>query len=421
MKLLLKQVLIADKFSPHNQRIKDILIENGIIKTIADSIEDRSDNTINEASINVCPGWVDIFAHFADPGLEYKETLETGASAAASGGFVHVFAIPNTAPVTANKAQVEYIVQKSRNLPVNIHPLGAITKNAEGKELAEMYDMANSGAVAFTDGLKPVQTPGLFLKALQYVKAFNGVLVQVPIDTSIGTNGLMNEGITSTRLGMQGIPEIAEELIVARDIELAKYTDSHLHITAISTSKSVELVRSAKAQGLKVSCSVTPYHLFFSDEDLYEYDTNLKVNPPLRSKEDVAALRKAVEDGTIDCIASHHLPQDWDNKVCEFEYAKPGMISLQTSFSIFNTVFPTLSTERLLDLFSFNARKIFKLPETTIKEGNIADLTLFKRDASYTLTKNTNKSKSINSAFIGVELKGKVVGIINKDKVYLND
>lgn len=421
MKLLLKQVFIADKFSPHNQRIKDILIENGIIKTIADSIEDRSDNTINEASINVCPGWVDIFAHFADPGLEYKETLETGASAAASGGFVHVFAIPNTAPVTANKAQVEYIVQKSRNLPVNIHPLGAITKNAEGKELAEMYDMANSGAVGFTDGLKPVQTPGLFLKALQYVKAFNGVLVQVPIDTSIGTNGLMNEGITSTRLGMQGIPEIAEELIVARDIELAKYTDSHLHITAISTSKSVELVRSAKAQGLKVSCSVTPYHLFFSDEDLYEYDTNLKVNPPLRSKEDVAALRKAVEDGTIDCIASHHLPQDWDNKVCEFEYAKPGMISLQTSFSIFNTVFPTLSTERLLDLFSFNARKIFKLPETTIKEGNIADLTLFKRDASYTLTKNTNKSKSINSAFIGVELKGKVVGIINKDKVYLND
>jgi dihydroorotase len=421
MKLLLKQVLIVDPHSPYNGLTQDILIENGFIKSIDNDIDGNVDRTIAVEAANVSAGWVDVFTHFSDPGFEYKETLETGANAAAAGGFVHVFALPNTMPVIGNKAQVEYVVQKSKNLPINVYPLASITKNLDGKELAEMYDMANSGAIAFTDGLKPVQTPGLFLKALQYVKAFDGVLIQLPVDTSIGSAGLMNEGITSTRLGLQGIPEIAEELIVARDIELAKYTDSHIHITGVTTAKSIDLIKQAKETGINITCSVTAYHLYFSDEDLSEYDTNLKVNPPLRNKQDVDALRKAVEDGIVDCIASHHLPQDWDNKVCEFEYARPGMINLQTSFNVFNTIFPHLPVDQVAALFSSNLRRIFKLPQSIISEGNVADLTLFTRVGNTTFTKEMNKSKSANSPFFGVDLKGKVLGVINKEKVYLNE
>lgn len=420
MKLLLKQVIVADTNSPHNGQQKDILIDKGFIAEISNNIDDSDAKVIEHQNMHVSPGWVDIFSHFCDPGFEYKETLESGANAAASGGYTTVFTLPNTLPVVYSKTQVEYIVQKSRSLPVQLLPLGAITKNGEGKELAEMYDMLNSGAVAFSDGLNPVQTAGLLLKALQYVKAFDGVVVQVPIDKSIGQFGLMNEGITSTRLGLPGIPEIAEELLVARDIELAKYSNSKLHITGITTAKSVELIANAKATGLKVTCSVTPYHLFFNDEDLHDYDTNLKVDPPLRSKPDMMALRKAVEDGIIDCIASHHLPQDWDNKVCEFEYAKPGMIGLESCFMVLNTICPLLKIEQMVRLLSGNARNIFKLSSSPIQAGSPVDITLFERDTTSDFSKDNIKSKSVNSAFIGRQLKGRVIGIINKERLYLN-
>ena len=420
MKLLLKQVLVTDANSPHNGQQQDILIDNGFIIEIAQTIEVTDAQTIEQDGLQVSPGWVDLFSHFCDPGFEYKETLETGANAAASGGYTHVFTLPNTLPVVYSKTQVEYVVQKSKLLPVNLLPLGAITRNGEGKELAEMYDMLNSGAIAFSDGLNPVQTAGLFLKALQYVKAFDGVLIQLPIDKSIGQFGLMNEGITSTRLGLPGIPEIAEELLVARDLELAKYSNSKIHITGISTAKSVELVKKAKADGIQVTCSVTPYHLFFNDEDLSEYNTHLKVDPPLRNKADMMALRKAVEDNTIDCIASHHRPQDWDNKVCEFEYAKPGMIGLESCFKVLNTICPSLQTEQIVRLLSSNARMIFKLSPGTIQEGAPADITLFQRDTTADFTKKDIKSKSYNSAFIDKQLKGSVIGIINKEQLYLN-
>jgi len=420
MKILLRKVLIADSNSSLNNLIKDILIENGKIALIADSIVDKADEVIEESDYIVSPGWVDTFSHFCDPGYEYKETLETGAAAASAGGFTDVFVLPNTLPIVESKSQVEYIVQKSKSLPANIYPLGAITKNIEGKDLAEMYDMHASGAIAFSDGLVPVQTSGLLLKALQYVKAFEGILIQVPIDKSIGTHGLMNEGIVSTRLGLPGLPAIAEEIIVKRDIDLLKYTGSKLHISGISTAVSLEAIAEAKKEGLTISCSVTPYHLYFSDEDLMDYDTNLKVNPPLRSKEDRLALREGIVNGTIDCIASHHLPQNWDNKTCEFEYAKAGMIGLETAFAVVNSVLPELSNNQLVKIFSTTARTIFNLPAIIIEEGADAELTLFSRNCTTILTKENIKSKSHNSPFVQKELKGKVIGTITKGNIYLN-
>ncbi len=421
MKLLLKQVTISDTLSPYNGLIKDILITDGFISGIDDTIEVNDVKVIEGKNVFVSRGWVDIFAHFNDPGYEYKETLETGASAAASGGFTNVFVLPNTNPAISNKSSVEYIIQKSAALPVNVIPIGSITKNAEGKELAEMYDMRNSGAVAFSDGLYPVQTAGLFLKALQYAKAFDGVLIQLPIDRSIGKFGLMHEGITSTRLGLPGIPAIAEELMISRDIELAKYTQSKLHVTGISTAKSLALITEAKQQGVNITCSVTPYHLFFCDEDLLQYDTNLKVASPLRTQQDMLALRQGVEDANIDCIATHHMPQDWDNKTCEFEFAEPGMIGLESGFSIINTILPNLSAQKLADVLSNNARKIFSLNKHTININSVADITLFERNTKFTFDISSIRSKSNNTPFFNKRLKGVVIGIINKDKVYLNN
>jgi dihydroorotase len=420
MKILVRQATIADPSSAFNDQVTDILINGQQISKIAPHISGTADEIIEAAGLIVSPGWVDIFSHFCDPGFEYRETLETGAASAAAGGFTQVFTLPNTSPVADSKTQVEYISQRSKTLPVTVHPLGAITKRAEGKELAEMYDMRNSGAIAFSDALNPVQSPGLFLKALQYVKAFNGVLMQVPVDKSIGSGGLMNEGIISTRLGLPGIPGIAEEVIIKRDIDLVRYTQSKLHITGISTQKGLALVQAAKKEGLDITCSVTPYHLFFCDEDLQEYDTNLKVDPPLRSRTDMFALREAVLGGEVDCIASHHIPQDWDNKTCEFEYAKNGMIGLETSFAVINHLLPELTLERLLKLFCLNARNIFNLPPANISEGADAELTLFTKEGITSLTRHQLQSRSSNSPFLERELKGKVIGIINKGNLILN-
>ncbi len=419
MKILLKQVNIADPDSPYNGLVKDILITDDLIEKIDDNINEAH-QIIDAKKYTVSPGWVDIFSNFCDPGFEYKETLQSGANAAAAGGFTHVFVIPNTNPVIQNKTQVQYIVQESDLLPVTICPLGAVTKGCEGHELAEMYDMQNSGAIAFSDGVLPVQSSGLMLKALQYVKAFNGVIIQLPMDSAIGKYGLMNEGIISTRLGLPGIPAMAEELIVARDIKLARYADSKLHFTGVSSPKSIEYIRRAKDAGLKVTCSVTPYHLFFCDEDLQDYDTNLKVNPPLRSREDMLALREAVSSGWVDCIASHHIPQDWDNKTIEFEYAKNGMIGLQTSYASVQTVLPELSANKIAELFSLNARKIFNLPDAKIAEGKKAELTLFSKEENTILTKETIKSKSSNTPFAEKTLNGKVIGILHKGNLILN-
>ena len=418
MDIVLRDVRIIDPSSPFHQQQVDILIQNGFISSIG-PIASTSDVELKLAGLCVSPGWLDVFSNFCDPGYEFKETLESGAAVAVAGGYTDVMVIPNTTPTVHNKGGIEYIVQRSRSLPVSIHPIGAITKNAEGKELAEMYDMNASGAVAFSDGTNPVQSPGLLLKALQYIKAIGKTIIQLPDEKTIGATGLMNEGIASTRLGLPGKPAIAEEIIIQRDIDLAKYTGSRIHFTGVSTARSLQLIKKAKDEGVAVSCSISPSHLIFIDEDLYSYDTNLKVNPPLRTKQDQDALKNAVLDGTVDCIASHHLPQDTDHKMVEFEYAQYGMLGLETSFAITRTVLPQLPLDRLIALFSTAPRKIFDLPGPTIREKERASLTLFLPDEPWIF--NASRSKSRNTPFIGKELQGKPVGIINKDSLFLNE
>jgi dihydroorotase len=416
MDIVLKGATIIDPSSPFHQQTTDVFIQNGFLVETGIITQDV-DKTITIEGLHVCVGFVDIFSHFCDPGFENRETLETGALAAAYGGYTDVFVLPNTAPVNHHKSGVEYLIQKGRVVPVTIHPIAAITKNAEGKELAEMYDMHESGAVAFSDGINPLQSSGVMLKALQYLKAINKTVIQLPDDQSISSHGLMNEGIISTRLGLQGKAALAEEMMIARDIELAKYTAGKIHITGVSTAKGIDLIKKAKQEGIEVSCSVTPYHLFFTDEDLALYDTNLKVSPPLRTKEDVESLRQAMANGIIDCIASHHLPQHYDQKVVEFEYAKNGMIGLETCFAAVRTAMPQLSLEQLINLFSTSPRKLFGLPQQTIQLNKQASFSLFLPNEEW--TPNNFYSKSKNSAFAGKPLTGKPLGIIHKDSLFL--
>lgn len=420
MTILIRQAKIVDPTSPFHLSQQDLLIEKGIFKQIG-TVTASADQVIDANGFCISPGWVDLFAHFCDPGLEYKETLETGIAAAAKGGFTEVMVLPNTKPVADGKSQVEYILQKAKNSIVTVYPLGAVTKQTEGKELAEMYDMKAAGAVAFTDGFNPVQSAGLLLKALQYVRAFNGVILQIPDDKTIGTYGLMNEGIVSTQLGLPGKPVLAEEIQVARDIKLTRYAESQLHFTGVTSPKSIEYIKRGKEGGTGVSCSVTPAHLFFCDEDLRSYDTNLKLYPPLRTAAERDALKQAVLNGSVDCITSHHRPHEYDSKVCEFQEAKPGMIGLETCYGATGAALGTqLTPEKWVELISINPRRITGLQVPTIKEGAAANVTIFDPEATYVFQETDIRSKSRNSAFIGKELKGKAVAVINNNQIQIN-
>ncbi len=419
MHILIRQATICCPSSAHHGQVRDILISNGIIRSIQEAISAENAEVIQAEGLHLSMGWADLFAHFCDPGLEHRETLESGAHAAAAGGFTDVLLIPNTEPALHAKTQVEYISRCTHPYPVQLHPVGAITRNTAGAELAEMYDMRQSGAVAFSDGIHPVQSAGLLIKALQYVKAFNGTIIQIPDDRSIAPHALMHEGIVSTRLGLPGKPAMAEELMVARDIKLARYTGSRLHFTGVSTAKSLEYIRRAKEGGLQVSCSVTPYHLVFTDEAIAGYDTHLKVNPPLRPERDRQALIAGLADGTIDAISSHHLPQHTDQKICEFEYAKPGMEGLESLFgAVWQELHGRIPLATVIEKLTTGPREAMGLELPQIQEGAAARLTLFQPDQEYDFEEGMIKSRSCNNAFTGRRLLGKVRGVINGEKMY---
>ena len=414
MQLLLKKVTILSPTSKYHLKKKDILIKNGLIEKIADSINEKVKTVIDEKNVYVSIGFMDLFADFCEPGYEHNDTIATGMKASLAGGFTDVCLLPNTNPIIQNRSTIESI--KSKSDLVNLHPLGAVSKNTEGKDLAEMYDMKQGGAIAFTDGKKTIQDAGLLLKALQYIKTFDGVIIEIPENTSISKHGLMHEGIASTKLGMPGKPAISEYIAIQQSLELVSYTNSKIHFTGISTKKSIELIKQAKKQGLQVTCSVTPYHLLYTDADLETYDSLYKVNPPLRTDEDRKALLKAVEDGVVDSIASHHFPQDWDSKTKEFEYAKNGMITLQTMLPSLLKASSKITLEKWISLLTEKPREILSLPMPIIEEKQPACLTVFNPTEKWNFNTTNNESLSANSPLLNSELIGKIICVINNNQ-----
>jgi len=406
--MLIKNVSIADPDSGFNGKVLDIYIEKGIVKKIGKQLKEKPQQVIEAKGKYLSPAWISLMADFAEPGYEHRETIDSGLNAAANGGFGQVILVPNTDPGIANKSTVEFVQQRAAGHKVRLNVLGAISQKIEGKNLAEMMEMYHAGAKAFSDGWKPVQNAGLLQKALEYVKAFDGLVVQLPLMASLA-DGLMNEGENSVKFGMPGIPNIAESLLVHRDIELARYTGSKLHISGITTAESLALVKKAKKEGVQVSCSVTPYHLLFTDAELLSYNSLFKVDPPLRTEKDRKALIKALEDGTIDCIAVHHKPQDWDAKVKEFEYASSGMAAMELAWPMLLKAAPNVNPERWADLCSNNIARIFKLDKATIEEGAAANFTLFDTTTGWTLNKEAAHSMAYNIPLLGTELKGKAV------------
>ena len=414
MILLLKSATLIDPNSPFNKKIADVLIEKGIITQMAAEIE--ADAEVFEAEgACIAPGFFDLNCNIGEPGLETKEDIYTGTKAAAAGGFTGIALMPNTVPPVHSKAEIEYIVNRSKKNLVDIYPIGAISHKREGKDLAEMYDMYLSGAKAFSDGNRPVQDAGLMERALLYSQGFDGLVFSYPEDTAIAGKAKVNEGEVSTLLGMKGIPPLAEELMIARDLYLAEYTGSRIHFSTISTNRSVELIREAKRKGIEVTCDVAAYHLVLTDEALLGFDSLYKVKPPLRTQDDVDALLKGLYDGTIDAIVSQHTPHEVEFKNVEFEVAEFGMTGLQTAFSL--AVKAGLDIGMIVQKMAINPRQILNIDIPVIAEGKEANLVLLDTELEWEYNKKNNRSKSYNSPFIGHNLKGKVLLTFNNNQL----
>ncbi|MCD6018498.1 MAG: dihydroorotase [Bacteroidetes bacterium] len=417
MNVLIKQATLIDTTSSHHGKVVDILIEKGIIVQIKKSIQaEKGVKVIEGLDLHVSAGWLDMQVNFCDPGNEHKETLENGLRAAAKGGFTGVAVMSGTNPPLHNKAQIDYVVNKSRSNTVDVHPVGTLSHNQEGKDLSEMYDMQLSGAVGFSDYKKATKDAGLILRALQYSKNINSFIITHCDDKTISHDGLMNEGITSTRLGLKGMPALAEEIMLQRNIQILEYTGGRMHIPTISTKGSAELIRKAKARKLNITCGVAAYNLLLDDTAVEGFDTNFKVNPPLRTKDDIEALKKAVADGTIDVIVSDHNPQDIESKDLEFDHADNGMVGLESCFGVLNKALDKkVSLEQMVNTLTKNPRSVLGLKEVQVREGVEANLTLFNPEKKYVFEKSHVVSSNKNSGFIGKELKGEVLGVINKN------
>lgn len=418
MNLIVRAAKIIDPSSKHHGQTADLLLENGIIKKIGSKLPNPDKlQEVQRANLHVSPGWFDSSVSLGEPGFEERETISGGLSVAARSGFTAVAVQPNNFPVTDNQSQVSFLKNKANGHAVELFPIGALTKNSDGKDLAEMYDMKNAGAVAFGDYNKNLSNASLLKIALQYAQDFDALVIAFSQDENIKGNGVANEGVVSTRLGLKGIPNLAEELMIARNLFLLEYTGGKLHIPTVSTAQSVRLIKDAKAKGLKVSCSVSAHHLVMTDETLGEFDTRYKVTPPLRNESDRKALVKGVKDGIIDMVTSDHNPIDIEHKKMEFDLAKNGTIGLESAFGALLNVLPLeIVIEKLVA-----GRRIFGLGEVSITENATANLTFFNPEISWTFTKGSILSKSKNSAFLGQKMKGKVYGIYNQKKLEIHE
>ncbi len=418
MDVLIKSALVISPESPQNGRRRDIFIRGGRIESIGSALKVEGIPLLEGEQLCISPGWMDMGVQTGDPGFEHRENLPSAGQAAAAGGFTAIACQPNTAPALHSKSEILYILQNTRGQLVDFYPIGALTDSCAGKEITEMIDMHTAGAVAFSDGKKALQHDGLMLRALQYVKAFGGLVANQPLGLQIGGNGQMHEGEVSTSLGLPGIPAIAEELMVRRDLHLLEYTGSRLHLSNLSTAGAVQMVREAKKRGLNVTASVAVMNLAFDDSALSGFDSNYKLMPPLRSPEDRDALREGVLDGTIDAISANHIPLEEELKKKEFSYAGFGATGLEVLYGICKTYLSDwLSDELIVDKLAIGPRRIFGLPRPSVAEGQPANLTVFAPGQLWAYSRDKVRSRSFNSPFLDKELKGRPVAVINNGQL----
>jgi dihydroorotase len=418
MKILLQAPQLIDPASPFHLKEKNVLINNGKIVEIGDK-NFSADRVIKAEGMKLSCGWFDLGTTVCDPGNEHKEDLESLAQAAAAGGFTGVAVLPNTTPSVQTKNEVAYLQRGNEKRLVQVHALASVTRGNKGEELTEMIDLHEAGAIGFTDGLKPVWHTDIFLKALQYLQKFNGVLIDHPEDTWLNLFGQMHEGVNSTMLGLKGLPRIAEDIAVTRNLELLGYAGGRLHMSRLSSGKAVDMIRSAKKK-LKVTCDITSYQALLDDSLLSSFDTNYKVNPPLREKADNDALLKALRDGTIDVICSGHLPQDEESKNIEFDLADFGIITLQTFGANLTSLARSVDWDVLIEKVTRAPRAILKLPVPSIAVDQAANLTLFNPEKVWRFDEKSNLSKSKNSPWLGKELKGKAAAVFNNGKTWID-
>lgn len=414
MKLLLKNTTILENQNPFHKQQVDIEITDGIISKIGKNLPVKEGfEVIEKENLHVSQGWLDTSVVFGEPGFETTETIENGLKVAAKSGFTDVFVHSNTNPALDNQAVIQFVKSKAQNSVSNLHLVGSLTKNSEGIDLAELFDMKNAGVVAFGDYKKSMSNANLLKIAFQYVENFDGILFVQPMNKDIKGKGFVNEGEVSTKLGLKGIPAMAEEIEIERNIALLDYTKGKLHIPTITTKKSVELIAKAQAKGLQITCGVSVNNLVLTDEELVDFNSNTKIYPPLRTETDRKALLEGVLNNTISVITSDHCPVNIEQKQLEYDLADFGSIGLESTFGALQTVLPT---DVIIEKFTA-AKSHFNIENNSISEGNKANMTLFNPNEDWTFTKENILSFSKNSIMIGKKMKGKVYGIITNNKM----
>lgn len=418
---MIKNALILNPGGPCHLERKDILVRNGKLESIREAVTAEGAKRLEGEQLCVSPGWMDMGVQTGDPGFEHRENLESVGAAAAAGGFTAIACQPNTEPKLHSKPEVLYIRNNTRGQLVKFYPLGAISRDCAGKDITEMIDMHAAGALAFSDGKKPVQDSGLMLRALQYVKAFGGLVINQPLDRGIAGAGQMHEGEVSTTLGLPGIPAMAEELMVQRDLQLLEYAESRLHLANLSTAGAVQMVREARKKGLAVTASVSVMNLAFDDAAVNTFDAHYKLMPPLRSREDREALREGLLDGTIGAISSNHHPLEEELKKKEFSYAEFGATGLEVLYAVCKTcVGGWLTDELIVEKLAFGPRRIFGLPLPPLEEGQPADLTVFSPVQQWAYSRDQVLSRSFNSPFIEKQLTGRPLAVIKGSRSFIN-